>query len=298
MEPRAPAGSPQDSVMSNLAWHQFIHCPLNKQPRRSLIQYALTEVLTEAINIPGHGSVSGRRATLQSKVVFRRSFRAMLSLHRAGHSMGGNFTGLNFIIDPQFFVRLHSIHYVDFCHDEGEKDYCQFIWVFLHEVFVRESAPPEVLRWLQLISKGIQGYEYLISYHNSMMEYHQAITSHMSLYMIFLELKRTNRRLYKLIISWLPQYDGWKNGGQYCINALMNRTRRYVNPGGSMTRYQDDIRGVLKLVRNCWQHPCRFLEAVLTLIVAVDFPHLLSDFQEAMFDAAQLGKLNLEVTME
>lgn len=286
--------------MGNLTWHHFAHCPLDERQCRNLLQYALTEVLTEAITIPGRSSVIGRRATVPTKVILRRSFRAILAAHRTGLSMDGNFTGSNFVIDPEFFVKLDNVHFIGFSKDQGEKDYCQFIRVLLNEVFIREPVPPEVIRWLQLISKGIQRYEYVISYHNSMMEHRQAISTHMSLYVIFVELKHTNPSLYKLIISWLPQYDNWQKGHhhKYCINELMNRARRYVNPKTKMmTMYHDDIRGILKLVRNCWQHPGRFFEAVLTLIISVDFPSLLSDFQEVMFDAAQLGKLNLESTM-
>uniref|UniRef100_A0A0A8Y3V6 Uncharacterized protein n=1 Tax=Arundo donax TaxID=35708 RepID=A0A0A8Y3V6_ARUDO len=290
---------PTYAVMGNLPRHHFIHCPLNDLPVRTLHQYALSQELTEVNRIPGHRPVPGRRAKINAKIIFRRSFRAMLAAHMAGFCMGGNFTGQNFAIDNQLFVKLLNIQLINFTKEEGEKDYFRFIYTLLHEVFAREPIPPEVVRWLHLIGKGIQGYEYVISYHNSMMEYHQAITSHMSLYMIFVRLERTNPRLHWQIIAWLPQYNGWKDGNHRCINALMRKTRRHVEPKtGKELNYPNDIRGVLKLVRHCWQHKARFYEEILTLIVGVDFPWLLADFQETMFDAAQLAQLNLESTME
>lgn len=276
-----------------------MHCPLNNLHCQTFRQYALTQALNESIEVPGCNSLKRRRATVQTKKALRRAFRALVACHRAGFCMGCKFTSDNFLIDDQYHVWLHNVQLIDFDKDAADDDYYQFVRMTFDEVFVREPTPPEVIRWLKLMNKGKRGYEYVLCYHTSMMEHHQAITSHMSLYMIFLELKHVNPGLYYLVISWLPQYDFWMKKEKHCTNALVERARTYKDPfTGKEATYHDDVRGVLQLIRNCWQHPCRFLEEVLTLIIEVDFPNLLADFQEAMFDAAQLGKLDLESTME
>lgn len=286
--------------MGDRPWHDFIHCPLNNHQCQTFRNYALTHDLIESTEVPGCKSLKRRRGTVQSKKVLRRAFRALVACHRAGFCMSGKFTAENFMIDDHSQVRLHNVHLVELTDTEdADEDYYQFVRMTFDEVYDREPTPLEVIRWLKLINQGRRGYEYVICYHTSLMEHRQAITNHMSLYMIFLELEHQNPSLHELIISWLPQYDGWRKRQTHFINALVEKARTYRDPhSGKEATYDDDIKGVLKLIRNCWQHPCRFHEAVLTLIIEVDFPDLLADFQEAMFDAAQLGKLNLESTME
>lgn len=230
--------------MGDKPWHDFMHCPLNNLHCQTFRQYALTQTLNESIEVPGCNSLKRRRATVQTKKALRRAFRALVACHRAGFCMGGKFTSDNFLIDDQYHVWLHNVQLIDFDKDAADDDYYQFVRMTFDEVFVREPTPPEVIRWLKLMNKGKRGYEYVLCYHTSMMEHHQAITSHMSLYMIFLELKHVNPGLYYLVISWLPQYDFWMKKEKHCTNALVERARTYKDPfTGKEATYHDDVRG-------------------------------------------------------
>ncbi|CAN6185150.1 unnamed protein product [Urochloa humidicola] len=288
---------PVFSVGGNIPWHQVMMCPYNDLPSRSLVAYAMTYRLIEEIPIPGHEPVRGRRSKLATRLVLRRAFRAMWMVHRRGLSMGGRFSGSNFMVDDELSVWLTAIETIGLTKDMGDKDYFQFVKVILDDFFFQEQIPRDVLRWLRLISNGMEGCAYLICYHSNMMEFHQAITSHMSLYSLFLELETSNFELFQEIIDMLPQYNGWQDHYSYCINELMNDARTYTDRQGNMIHYQNDVRGVLKLVRHCWQHPGLFFEEFFTLIVSDDFPWLLADFQEAMYEAGLLRKLHLEATM-
>lgn len=213
--------------------------------------------------------------------------------------MGGRFSASNFIIYSDLSVRLNDILVMELINKEvGDQDYFQFVKVMLDQVFAQEQIPRGVLRRLRLISNGLEGYGYLTAHHNCMMEPHQAVMSHMSLYSKFLELETSDNQLFRDIISSLRQYNGWKGRIKTCSNGLLDDTRIYVNPmTGIRIKYEDDVRGVLKLARHCWQHRALYKEGIFTLIIAQDFPWLFADFQEAMHEAGLMVQLHLEACM-
>ena len=118
----------------------------------------------------------------------------------------------------------------------------------------------------------------------------------MTSYRIIEGLKRTDRVLYRQIVTCSPRTS---TRSMYSVNDLLRITQSYVHPlTGVRAQHWHNIRGVLKLVRDCWHHPTVDVdEDKLIIVIHDDFPRLLRDQHKALSRAGLLGRLKLEATM-
>ncbi|CAO2205472.1 unnamed protein product [Urochloa humidicola] len=281
--------------LANVQWlHEFLHCPLKGVPYLNLLAYAQNSQLTETVDIPGSElGATSVRAVPDTLQVLRRWYHCFMLLHQNGLCLFGQFGSPNILVYTNRVVRLTGIHLTHFTKSGGDLDYRQFV-VSAEEFFtLRESVPSDIRAWLELIREGVNGYEYVIRYSTALMEPTQAFSWLMESRSILEELRITDPFTLSKIISMYPELIDWDQDS-YCVNTLMRSAREYVDiRTGRPIEFEPDVRGVLKLGRHCSQHPAKFKEKYMVLIIEDDFPGFVAHFQLILFKAGVLRFFNL-----
>lgn len=279
--------------------HEFAHCPLDTQEFRTAVNYGWTwdTRLTETVHVPGHTGETFLRARDDTLVVLRRMFHCLWLVHRCGLTIRGQFGAHNFVISPHLSVRLRGVHLSTFTHLEGNMDYEAFV-ISARDIFVLEAIPADLERWLQLIGRGVRlDGGYLLRYYIALMDPRQQLQTLLTSRRMIDRLRRTDHGLYQKIKTRFHRYVDWQWSQR--VNDLLQATQSYVNPSNGMpAHHTPDIRGVLKLVRDGWEHPSVDVdEAEYIVVVQDDFPKLLRDVHEALSRAGLLRQLKLEAIM-
>uniref|UniRef100_J3MPD6 Uncharacterized protein n=1 Tax=Oryza brachyantha TaxID=4533 RepID=J3MPD6_ORYBR len=281
--------------------HSIFQCPCDRSVQSTLSEYADKNRENFISSVPIPGDTTGTLFVLISngiKIKLRRAFRLLLNMHRANLSLRGQFSAENFFFDDLDDVRLGDLVKLNLkfgidTHDKN-KDYTKFVHMVRKEVFRGKAIPTDLSEWLCL-SSGVQGCEYLLVYHSSLMESRHSASTFMSLHDIFLEMKTSDQAAYRRVLSELSKHKGWQ--AKIWDNTHLTTTLQYRDSNGCLTRYNDDVEDLLRLLRNCRRHAALFLEGTFHMIVGQHFPTLMVDFQKAMFGAGRLEHLNLEATM-
>ncbi|CAL5009153.1 unnamed protein product [Urochloa decumbens] len=264
----------------------------------NLLAYAQNSQLTETVNIPGsEHSATSVRALPDTLQVLRRWYHCFMILHQNGLCLLGRFGSPNVLIYTNRVVRLTGVHLSHFTRAGGDLDYMQFV-VSAEEFFtLRESVPDDIRAWLELIREGVNGYEYLIRYSACLMEPAQAFSWLMESRSVLDDLRINDPFTLNRVIWMYPELFDW-DLDSYCVNTLMRSAREHVD---IRTRrpieFEPDVRGVLKLGRHCSQHPAKFKEKYMVLIIEDDFRGFVAHFQLILFEVGLLQRFNLELTM-
>lgn len=230
-------------------------------------------------------------------VLLRHSYHLLWTLHRANLSLSGRFSEPNFVVyytGSNLDVRMVGpLHLVEFTKARADMDYRKLAACMDKFFAVRGAVPHHVRAWLDLIAQGYNGMEYATRYHTALMEPREVFTTTMALRRILERLRRTNSSQYSLIMYWLSGYDGW-DPRRRCNNSHMDSSRRHTLRYG---RFHHDVRGILKLARDCGAHPGKEMQELMLFIMEQDFPGLAANLHQAMFRGGQLPLLHLETKM-
>nr|CAB3479668.1 unnamed protein product [Digitaria exilis] len=291
--------------------HLWLHPPHVQVPTMPMYDYANHDMLTEQVAIPGSRDpvaslpdrdVEAKKVMARPNLllILRHSYDCIRLMHQAGYSLNGQFGVANLLVYPSLDVRMTGrLHITSFTQDTGDRDYTAFASCVEEFLCLRETVPPHVSRWLNIIRQGVIGDEYLIRYNTALMAPTQVFSTFMSLRRTLESLHSANEALYTRIVNSLPEYNLWHSHFYACVNRYMEKARKYqVNRTGLENPFDQNIRGVLTLCRHCSEHPGFELEEdFMLLIVEDDFPELASNFQTVMFREGWLLPLNLEQAM-
>lgn len=157
-----------------------------------------------------------------------------------------------------------------------------------------------------MIQKGGANYEYLVSYDSSLMEYNQVISTFMQLYSKLQIMEKFDPVGYNFVMKSLRHFDGWRELDLHNWHFLDTYWWRDPNTGKLMD-YGTDVKSLLRLIRNTFQHiMLKTLDSNGNIVLHEEeyeyilndqFPGLLSDFMEAMYIPGYLADLNLEYVM-
>uniref|UniRef100_A0A0E0APK9 Uncharacterized protein n=1 Tax=Oryza glumipatula TaxID=40148 RepID=A0A0E0APK9_9ORYZ len=207
------------------------------------------------------------------------------ALHKENISLCGKFGAENFFYDDDNNARIGNLMEgnLKYGADLNDKnlDYESFVKMVKKEVFVRTSIPNSLSEWLCLMSSGVKGFEYLLCHHDGLMEPRQSASSFMSLHDIFLEIETSDPAAYGSVLSDLRQYNYWKS--KIPNNSFLKSTKEYMDKDGKQIEYKDDVKDLLRFLRNCRHHAAQFKEDEFPSIVDHFYPKLMCDFQKAMF---------------
>uniref|UniRef100_A0A0A9HHX2 BRCT domain-containing protein n=1 Tax=Arundo donax TaxID=35708 RepID=A0A0A9HHX2_ARUDO len=273
--------------------HELFLCKHDRSPNYSLRNYAtrmknrLEVTVATPGSLTGHFSVSTES---EVKLVVVRTFVLMRCLHKAGLTLAGQFSSKNVVISETLFTKN-----IRFGHlpnralkksnpDDEELDRVRFIQMIRRELFVESIAPHDLNVWLALV--GEKGFEELLLDHISLMQAYPSVSTFLTLYGSFLEMEHKDIEKYESIVNDLSQYSDWKQlvssseGNSYLQQTL---SLRHIDPAtNKMKYYEDDIRGLLRLLDCCLDSVSW---GIFVHIVRENFPNLLSDFQEKMYKA-------------
>ncbi|BAT03331.1 Os07g0690800 [Oryza sativa Japonica Group] len=268
--------------------HDIFKCPFDKSTQTTLLQFAEKnrKNLIYAGPTPGsfdtHWSIVG---STEIKLKLRRAFRLIQALHKENISLCGKFGAENFFYDDDNNARIGNLmeDNLKYGADLSDKnlDYESFVKMVKKEVFVRTSIPNSLSEWLCLMSSGVKGFEYLLCHHDGLMEPRQNASSFMSLHDIFLEIETSDPAAYGSVLSDLRQYNYWKS--KMPNNSFLKSTKEYMDKDGKQIEYKDDVKDLLRFLRNCRRHAAQFKEDEFPSIVDHFYPKLMCDFQKAMF---------------
>ena len=156
------------------------------------------------------------------------------------------------------------------------------------------SLPADIRTWLELIREGVNGYEYVIQNSTAPMEPRQAFSWLMASRGVLEQLRYTDS--FNTFVSMHAELIDW-DVDSHCVNTLMRSAREYIDPHtGRPTDFEPNVMGVLKLTRNCSQHPAKYKEHLMVLIMEDDFPGFVARFQLNLFRAGLLPLTPLEQT--
>jgi hypothetical protein len=284
---------------------EFLQSPFD-QRALSAVEYALSTVLTELVTIPGSwGTVENPRPTETISrgrphllVVLRRWFECILGVHACGYSLRGQFNIASFTVGARLQVKMTGIvHLFPYSRLDGGLDYTALVSSIEQFMTLRELVPPHLRVWLDLIGEGVNGVEYLIRYHTSLMEPRQAFDFVLEARNVLDQVRVLDPLVFDMIISLHPELADWDTDS-YCVNWYMDAARRYADSRtGKAFEFAHDLTGVLTVGRNCSAHPARYLKNFMVLILEDDFPGLVARFQRSIFRAGLLPIFQLDITM-
>jgi len=285
-------------------------CYFHTKAMRRLDHFLDERKLTKTIEIPGT-STSPRitnAALMETRLLLRRSIRPLYKLHRDGYCLDGSFCLNNFLIDENLLIALEyqPENRKKYSKERGCADFQRFVKMVQDDVFGAEDIPNEICDWLSLIQSAGTDYEYLVSYDSALMECNQVLSTFMQLYSKLIIMETSDYAGYKFVLKQLQPFAGWDILDLHNEHFIGTYWRR--DPiTGNRTRYGNDVRSLLRLIRNTFQHimmktvdingRITFKEEEYEYILNDQFPRLLRDFMKAMYTAAYLAELNLEHVM-
>lgn len=190
--------------------------------------------------------------------------------------------------------RLHLSRYSP---EDAVEDDRTFVWS-VREVL--PQVPLEIADWLNLINYRGVGNEYLIRHHIYLMDPRAGFSVLMSFRRRIDYLMRRRPGVYASILSMMAMFEGWNSRVPRFRNSLMEAARLYILNQNGRTQedgFDPNVRGILKVIRDCSEHPGRRYEQYMLLILDEDFQGFAALLQFVMFRAGQLLFLHLEATM-
>jgi hypothetical protein len=113
-------------------------------------------------------------------------------------------------------------------------------------------------------------------------------------------LRRRWRDAHTSIVYMMSLFLGWNARLHQFSNNLMEAARVYtLNQSGrtQLDGFESNVEGILKVIRDCSEHPAKSFEQYMLLIIEEDFHSFAALLQFAMFRAGQLQYLNLDNSM-
>ncbi|XP_037418175.1 uncharacterized protein LOC119281867 [Triticum dicoccoides] len=231
------------------------------------------------------------------KVVFRESFRGLASFHKKNSTLSGQFGPENFAVSPadNSVEMINILPLVTYSKVLGNKDYDTFVKTVEGLYQGRgEQLPPDVSKWLALISKGVNFCSpVLIANYILMMPAEAAYGMFTSILHSMIEFEKKKSHQFQRMLKSEPmrKYNGWHT---WVLDPLLDETYHWTDPvTGKGSTYENNVMGLLKLLRNCFEHKAKkyhkeFLAMILSLRV-----DLLPDVQQVLLDAGYLKFMRL-----
>ncbi|XBI88700.1 hypothetical protein VPH35_026630 [Triticum aestivum] len=199
---------------------------------------------------------------LRSRVILMRSFNKVVKLHAGHFVFAGNFSSKNFQIYRDDSVKLDGLAegaIVDYSEAVGDLNYEQFIHMVVEE--------------LRIISQGVNACDgSLLCSHIDLMEPYQGYGN-----------------------FFLGHYRGWKARGLQC--SFLRDTLHYEDDDGHRFQYEDDIRGLLRLLMNSFRHSAKSHYRLAIYLIMNEFRRLLSDLQRALHQGGYLSHLSVNYSI-
>jgi hypothetical protein len=274
--------------------HNLFSCSLDESKYTSLKEYAdrNRNNLVTIIQLPKDSQEIGNEQTSRTtanepKVIFRRAYQLLKRLNRVGLTLRGKYGSNNFIISEylnlKFSVPIDLIRRLT--EGDAEEDEHTFVHMVKREVFQHTKMPSDVVSWLFLIDACETSYDDLKLENINMMDEKLSIYSFMSMYDTLHTIETSDNSAYNNIIKELEdtgKYSGWQTKvNEKSGNYTLKDTMVYRKSIG--LSYNNDIRGLLDMLRNSRQHSARAFEDVFARIICQHFPDLMADLQRAMF---------------
>jgi hypothetical protein len=232
-----------------------------------------------------------------AKVIFINCFGQLVNLHREEHTLNGKLDATIFMVwlsDNK--VTMHIQNEEDkltYSEKGGDADYTSFVKA-IKSLYHGKPIPMDVSKWLEVISKGVAYCRpELIANNFAMLDDIAAFGAFQSMYHTFLEFEQDrNTDFWDMVDSPVMQkYKVWRLNFVQC--SYLRKTYYWQDKFGNRVHYEANVKGILRLVRNCWEHPAKLIQGFLVSILLATLPDLLSDVQKALSDAGYLKHLRM-----
>jgi hypothetical protein len=264
--------------------------------RMNLGDYACGTNLSKLTMVPGC-SIILRLSSSDAKLILIRCFAQLASLHRNNKTLDEHLDAAMFIIlladNTVMLEILNQLHIQPYTKVGGDLDYGSFV-TMVKRLYCGKPIPLDVFKWLEVISKGT-GYwlPKQIVNHIYMMDDTTAFGAFQSMYHSFLEFEKDkNTDFWNMVHSKkMRKHTSWNL--RYFECSLLWEAFIWTDHSGRRTWYEPNVKGLLQLVRNCWEHSVRLLQGFLLCILLATHPDLLPDVQKALSDAGYLKHLRM-----
>nr|BAK00505.1 predicted protein [Hordeum vulgare subsp. vulgare] len=234
---------------------------------------------------------------LRSRVILMRSFNKVVKLHEEHLALAGNFSSKNFLIyedDSIKFDGLAEGAIGKYSDAAGDMDYEQFVHMVAEEVFHGQKVPFDLTEWLRIISQGVNAcHRSLLCSHIDLMEPYQGYGNFVALFQLFWKVKSTTGG--EDLLNSLAHYRRWKAKGLQCSFLQYTLTRE--DDDGHSFEYEDDIRGLLRLLMNSFRHSARGHCRLAIYLIMNESRSLLSDVQRALHQSGYLSHLSVNYSV-
>ncbi|XP_048537400.1 uncharacterized protein LOC125515968 [Triticum urartu] len=234
---------------------------------------------------------------LRSRVILMRSFNKVVKLHHEHFALAGKFSSKNFQIYQDDSIKLDGLAegaIVEYSEAAGDLDYRQFVHMVVEEVFHGQKLPFDLTEWLRIISQGVNAcHGSLLCSHIDLMEPYQGYGNFISLFQLFWKVKDTTGG--EDLLNSLGHYRGWKSKGLQC--SFLHDTLTYEDEAGHRFEYEDDIRGLLRLLMNSFHHSAKSHCRLAIYLIMNESRRLLSDLQRALHQGGYLSHLSVNYSM-
>ncbi|KAF7013784.1 unnamed protein product [Triticum aestivum] len=292
------------------AHHRHLRCAVEIEDTESLYDYSLRYKMHEYCKLPGCRGVLSceegadimipttlKLSKLRSRVILMRSFNKVVKLHHEHFALAGNFSSKNFQIYQDDSIKLDGLAegaIVEYREAAGDLDYRQFVHMVTEEVFHGQKLPFDLTEWLRIISQGVNACDgSLLCSHIDLMEPYQGYGNFVSLFQLFWKVKDTAGG--EDLLNSLGHYKGWKSEGLRC--SFLHDTLNYEDDDGHRFEYEDDIRGLLRLLMNSFCHSAKSHCRLAIYLIMNEFRRLLSDLQRALHQGGYLSHLSVNYSV-
>lgn len=271
--------------------------PTSSGSEITMCEYA-THRLTKKIKIPlkPNKKKMGKEA---AKLILLNAYGVVIDLHSEGKTLKGLFTSINFMVSLRTKrVALCGIEAQAYVKGDGTLDKTQF--VAMVKGMYGDDLPVDIAIWLRCIEED--GHDNVVRKHIYMLHANNIFGEFSLMYHSMLEMKELDEDKFKRLLQRLCSYEGWESKKfKWCV---LEGNRRYQNQNADSKAGYADTKigsnhktsafGLMHELRNCWEHPARRYKQFLLAVMLDEYPKLLSDVQQALYDEGYLPQLDIE----
>jgi hypothetical protein len=263
----------------------------------TMYEYA-THRLTKKITIPYmlNKIKVGKEA---AKLILLNAYGLVIDLHSEGKTLKGLFSSINFLISLRTKkVTLRGIEPQGYAKGDCTLDKTKF--VAMVKGMFGDDLPDDIKIWLDCIEKG--GHDNAVRKRIDMLHANNIFGEFCLMYHSLLEMKELDEDKFETLLKTLYTYEGWES--RMFNWRVLESNHRYQDRNADNKTGSADSKigphhkagafGLMHQLRNCWEHPARRYKRFLLAVLLDEFPELLSDIQQALYDAGYLPQLDIE----
>ncbi|KAM0855901.1 hypothetical protein ACQ4PT_049467 [Festuca glaucescens] len=228
-----------------------------------------------------------------TKFIILKCFARLAQLKLKKKSLSGKFDASKFIIsEVTGTVELHDVVELPASEAALEADKDGFI-VMIQRLFDNE-VPIDVSIWLKCIAAGWD--DDLLCHHINMVQPDKAFGEFQTLFHLLVKAEIFHYWEFNVMLTSTPlqDYVNWVDNHTFIWHPLEKNKNYYDIDRDKQNWYYADAKGLLKNIRDVFEHRGKAYTEWFLGIILGEMPYLLSDLQKALYDLDFLSHLSVK----